>query len=426
MKHRQHHYHTTRGATAFLLLLLLVVSACGADPGIVSTQSTPGQSVTVMQPTTVASTNTPAITQQHFPKGLLNPSYPVMDWVFNQTCSQAVTSYQRYPMNAALAYDSAAWLIPSDGHLVPGYQDCDNNALIQQARAKGLPTLLTVGIDQSWSLQSVAQYIDQASSQPAESCNASSTTDICAIVNWAASGDYSGVIIDIELVKDDYPGIQAKFALFMQKLQQALHEKGMLCGTTLIPKISDNPADDPFHNIDGFQNWHLLGSIDFLVDMELDFDTELNVPGPITSISWVGKQLNYLWQTMPQALSKTIFEFPLYSREWQQDNSGAWHRLNDETCAWANNQKASQTLLSNVTNDPNTPEIAWNDANGNRHEVWYNTPRSLLAVMTYLQQQAQILLQDTSYRLPTSFWYRGAECPGFFGPGNVLAHFYNQ
>jgi hypothetical protein len=359
------------------------------------------------------------------PKGLLNPAYPVLDWVFNVTCGQAASSYDASQMNATIAYDSAAWLYPSDGHLVQGYQPCDQPALIQQARNAGLPTLLTIGVDGSWSRHSLAQYIDAASSEPQVPCTPQASTRICQIINWAVDGGYSGVIIDFELVQEHYPGIAVKFAAFMRELQAALHQKGLLCGLTIFSKVSDTPANDPFSGVDEFQNLKLLGGMDFLIDMVLDYDVELNTPGPLTSVDWVGKTVDYLWQTIPQAMSKIIFEFPLYGREWQQGVNGQWQHIGEDTCAQVMQQRASQSLLSNVSTNPLTPEIAWNDASGSRHEVWYNTPASLTGIMAQAQTQVRGLLHDPRYKLPTSFWYRGAECPGFYGQGNALEAFYN-
>jgi len=329
-------------------------------------------------------------------------------------------------MDATIAYDSAAWLSPSDGHLVEGSSDCDKGALISQARNQGLQTLLTVGVDSSWwSTQDLAQYIDVASSQQQVPCTPEATTYVCKIVNWAISGGYAGVIIDFELVKWDYPGIRMKFGMFMQELQAALHQKGMLCGVTLIPKASDSAAEDP-HKLEYFQDWKLLSRIDFLVIMVLDLDLVLNKPGPITTAPWIEKQLNYLWKTIPQALSKTIWEFPLYGREWQQDANGKWSPMSDETCQQVSDQKAAQTVLSGVSTDPTAPEIAWNDQNGNRHEVWYSTASSLVAIMTQIQGTVRTLLKDPYYKLPTSFWYRGSECANFFGTANALQEFYKS
>jgi hypothetical protein len=347
-----------------------------------------------------------------------------MDWVFNITCGQAANSYSSSQMNAAIAYDSAAWLYPSDGHLVEGWQDCNRAALISQARNQGLPALLTVGVDSSWSSQDLAQYIDQAASQPQVPCTAQAPTYICTIVNWAVNGGYTGAIIDFESVRGNYPDIRMKFATYMQELQHALHQKGLMCGIALIHKVSDRPGEDPSFSGNSFEDWKLLSETDFLVDMVLDLDLSLGKSGPLLSIPWADKNLDYLWQTIPQALSKTIFEFPLYGREWQQGANGKWHPINDETCQQVSVQKATQSLSSNVSTDPTTPEIAWNDQSGNRHEVWYDTASSLVAIMAQLQEKARGLLNDSHYKLPTSFWYRGAECAGFFGPGNALEKFY--
>lgn len=402
-------------------LMLVLLAACSNGPnGVSSPTPTP------LRPSTPTPKRVLSIVQQPLPKGLLNPAYPVMDWVFNITCGQAVNSYNGSQMRTAIAYDSSAWLYPSDGHLVEGWQDCDTAALIRQANQQGLPTLLTVGVDSHWSDLDLARYIDQAASQPQVPCTAQATTYICNIVNWAMAGGYTGVIVDFESVKGDYPNIRLKFAKFLQKLQDALHQKGLLCGITLIHKVSDRPQEDSSFAGNSFEDWRLLSNMDFLVDMVLDFDLSLGKPGPLTSIPWVAKQLDYLWQTVPQALSKTIFEFPLYGREWQQDAGGKWHPIGDETCQQVRVQETTHSLLSPGRTDPTTPEIAWIDESGNHHEVWYNTASSLVAVMGRLQEKARGLLHNPHYKLPASFWYRGAECAGFFGLGNALEAFYNS
>src|SRR2546428_7032537 len=183
----------------FAAIILLLLAGCSnqTSPVLVASPPSPSTSSTVAP-----------VVQQPLPKGLLNAKYPVMDWVFNQTCSLAVDSYSRSQMDATIAYDSAAWLYPSDGHLVKGSQDCNQPALISQARQQGLPTLLTIGVDGSWPAQDLAKYIDQAASQPQVPCTPQATTWICSIVNWALSGGYAGVIIDFESVTWNYPHIR--------------------------------------------------------------------------------------------------------------------------------------------------------------------------------------------------------------------------
>ncbi|MFL5624150.1 MAG: hypothetical protein ACJ788_00965, partial [Ktedonobacteraceae bacterium] len=128
MKYRQY------GQLLAVFMLLLVV-ACSNETRTVSMQTT----LTPAKRATPTSLPTVPVVQQPLPKGLFKPGYPVMDWVFNITCSRAIDSYNSSQMQTALAYDSSAWLYPSDGHLVEGWQDCDNAALMRQARNQGLP-----------------------------------------------------------------------------------------------------------------------------------------------------------------------------------------------------------------------------------------------------------------------------------------------
>src|SRR5256714_10177941 len=211
----------------FAASMALLLAACGNQTSVVLVPSTPSPSP--------RSQVTPVV-QQPLPKSLLNPKYPVMDWVYNVTCGRAVDSYSRSQMDATIAYDSAAWLSPSDGHLVEGSSDCDKGALISQARNQGLLTLLTVGVDSSWwSTRDLAQYIDVASSQQQVPCTPEATTYVCKIVNWAISGGYAGVIIDIELVKIGYSRIRIEIGMFMQEIQDTLHPKREMIGLIMIP-----------------------------------------------------------------------------------------------------------------------------------------------------------------------------------------------
>src|SRR5690348_5900554 len=106
---------------ASLIMMLLALAGCSDGTDV------------VVLPSSQSSSTTAVVEQQTLPKGLFHANYPVIDWVFNRTCSLAVNSYNQNAMDATIAYDSAAWVYPDDGHLVEGTQDCDKNALIQEA-----------------------------------------------------------------------------------------------------------------------------------------------------------------------------------------------------------------------------------------------------------------------------------------------------
>src|SRR5438270_13621082 len=87
-----------------LIVLVLFVAACSNESSAVSVRRTS----TPTRQATPTSTQVVHVAQQPLPKGLLNSAYPVMDWVFNITCGQAVNSYNNGQMKEAIAYDSAA------------------------------------------------------------------------------------------------------------------------------------------------------------------------------------------------------------------------------------------------------------------------------------------------------------------------------
>ena len=67
----------------FAASMVLFLAACGNQTSVVLVPSTPSPSP--------HSQVTPVV-QQPLSKSLLNPKYPVMDWVYNVTCGRAVDS----------------------------------------------------------------------------------------------------------------------------------------------------------------------------------------------------------------------------------------------------------------------------------------------------------------------------------------------
>src|SRR5947208_16276298 len=121
-----------------IVLVLLLVTACSNESSAASVRSTS----TPTRQATPTSTQVVHVAQQPLPKGLLNSAYPVMDWAFNIPCGQAVNSYNNGKMKGAIAYDSAAWLYPRDGHLVEGTLDYDRAALLGQDKHQEFPRML--------------------------------------------------------------------------------------------------------------------------------------------------------------------------------------------------------------------------------------------------------------------------------------------
>src|SRR5260370_23588977 len=79
----------------FAAIILLLLAGCSnqTSPFLVASTPSPSTSSTVAP-----------VVQQPLPKGLLNAKYPVMDWVFNQTCGFAFVDIQARAGKAAFAH----------------------------------------------------------------------------------------------------------------------------------------------------------------------------------------------------------------------------------------------------------------------------------------------------------------------------------
>jgi hypothetical protein len=243
------------------------------------------------------------------------------------------------------------------------------------------------------------------------------------VVQKAKQGHYDGVILDYETVDASFPKIAKVFQEYCIRLRLKLlaQTPALTLGIDIIHKTADN---DAFHNLNAFEDWRLLGQngvCDFFVVMTMK---DVANPGPIVEWSWINAQLEYLEQTMPQDLSKTIWLFPAYGAKWQQNSDGSWAKIDgDVSCPYAMNIQTQGVSVLKKIDDPPMIEYTFIGSNGQtiHRQVWYNTTSSLIHLMTLLQKSVRDFLQNRSFKLPVSFWYRGDECSDL---DSRLANFY--
>ncbi len=378
-------------SVALVLLILFVVACSGSGSG------SSGSSQTF----------------QHLPAGMLNPNHPVLDRIFGTKCRLA--AYQASPHNA-MAVTGDGWVIPETGEVVTGSNNsCDVTSLAGVAHQYGAKGFLTLGVDASQHTpKQLATYLQNAVNDP-------SLLD--SIVTKAVNGNYDGVILDYETIDGSIPGIDKTFQQYCIKLREKLQAQNppITVGIDMIHKTSDN---DPFNNLNAFENWRLLGQdgvCDFIVMMSLD--EHLGKPGAGVEWSWVNAQLQYLEKTMPQALPKVIWLFPLYGYKWQEKSDGTWALIDgDVSCPYTMNIPSQGVNVIHKVDDPPFLEYSYSNNGQTVHrKLWYNTTASLLNIMSQLQQAERSFMHDPAFKVPVSFWYRGDECSDL---DSQLAQFY--
>jgi len=347
---------------------------------------------------------------------LLNGKTASLSWIFGRDCSSGVQAYLRSATDAPdAALIGSGWVDPTSGQLIEGESNnCVSGSLsmdsvVRLIHSRGGMAYLTITMDtdQSWTPQQAAAYIDKATTD---------TSYIQAIVNEAVRGDYDGVIMDLEGVDRTYPDIQQKFALFNQRVWAALRPLHKPYGIALLHKLSD---DDAYYSLNGFENWSLLGrSADFIIIMAVD--QAYWTPGPTVSVPWLNQLLAYALHTMPQMLSRVIWELPLYGDTWHWSN-GSWVFDGDVTF------QESQAILSQLTpaqidtaatneGDAYMPHVVYTDASGVKHALWYLSAQNLYNIVTGFWQSLQLEPQFNGSHLQIAVWWRTTAEPQDFWP----------
>ena len=280
--------------------------------------------------------------------------------------------------------------------------------VVQLVHSKGGMAYLTVtmetdGAPQAWTSQQQSDYIAKASTNQ---------SFIDPIIQEVKRDNYDGVIMDMEAGDPNYPNIQQLFTTFNQRVWSALKPLHKLYGIALIHKLSDH---DEYYYLNGFENWSTLAhAADFMVVMAVD--QSYFSPGPTVSVPWLQQLLAYELKTMPQMLTHTIWELPLYGATWRLEN-GNW--VFDTGVNYADGQAlVSQIPQSEIDaaasnlNDPTCAHLVYTDSSGVKHSLWFHTAKNLYYIISNFEKILNQVPQFKHSHLQIAVWYRATWEPG--------------
>lgn len=187
-------------------------------------------------------------------------------------------------------------------------------------------------------------------------------------INLIKGYGFDGVNIDIEDVnKED----SDKLSSFYMELGDALDKMGYYLSGSIPSRISDkpfNPFSDPF-------NYQIIGEAvdEFVVMLYNEHGWPGSGPGPVVSIGWMEKVLNYTITKMPKdkivaAVSVFGFDFNL--------TSGKNKYVTYDIAMNIAKQYNKKVIFDKKTK---TPMFAYVDKAGAKHEVWFENKESILA-----------------------------------------------
>lgn len=226
---------------------------------------------------------------------------------------------------------------------------------IRLAKKKGAKTLMVV--------HNISRSIDTQSAYSAISVSQNRKQLVNNITKKVAEHGYDGVNIDLE-------GIPAAgregFNDFLSELSSAFKKDSKILTVAVPAKTSD----DSKSNWTGAYDYKTIGRLaEHVVIMSYDEHWTNGPPGPVASVPWVTKVLNYTVGVIPA--HKVLMGIPAYGYDWP-------HKQNGKAVMWKNIPRLVSQYGSVVQwdNNKSTPYfIYWK--NGVRHEVWFENRYSL-------------------------------------------------
>lgn len=180
--------------------------------------------------------------------------------------------------------------------------------------------------------------------------------------------DFDGVNIDIE---DVFIEDSANLSLLFEEIARVLRPRGYFFSASVPARVSDepfNPFSDPF-------DYAAIGNAvdEFVAMLYNEHGWPGSGPGPVVSIGWMERVLRYTISKMPKekvvgAVSVFGFDFNLTTG-----------RNTYVTYSMATNLANRYNKEIIFDEETQTPMFAYEDAQGNQHEVWFENARSIYA-----------------------------------------------
>lgn len=192
---------------------------------------------------------------------------------------------------------------------------------------------------------------------------------IGAIISLIQRFDFDGVNIDIE---DVYMEDSERVSAFYRELGAATKKNGYFLSASVPARIRDYPPFNPFS--DPFDYAVIGAAVDqFIVMLYNEHGWPGSGPGSVVSSGWMAKVIGYTTTRVPAskvvaAISVFGFDFNLTTGK----NTYATHSMASELA-----KKYNKNIIFDEASL--TPMFAYEDEQGNKHEVWFEDKDSIVA-----------------------------------------------
>lgn len=217
---------------------------------------------------------------------------------------------------------------------------------------------------------------------------------IKGLVYLAKKNNYIGWQFDFEnisyLDRDLY-------SVFIEKTAQVLHENGLILSVAAVTRIVDYEDTNAFKNWGGaFDYARIAMVVDFISLMTYD---DSNSVGPVASIPFINRALNYVKDKIPQ--EKLSLGIPLYYWGWSQT---PYKRISSGPYSLAAFTLQNFRCKQAFDNILGVPWFTYSVA-GTSYKIWYENEQSF--------ENKLNIVKDNNLR-GFSAWVLGSEDPGIW------------
>lgn len=277
-----------------------------------------------------------------------------------------------------------SYRILEDGNIIPLRND---QLLIDAARNSGVAPLMVLTNFRGGTFDTELADVILRN-------NSLQETLINNIITILRAKNFSGLNVDFERVS---PASRDLYTGFLRKLRDRIKPLGYSLSVALAPKQSASQIGAWYEAHD----YGAIGSIaDFVILMTYEWGWSGGPPLAVAPIDEVRKVLNYAVTVIPRR--KIMMGIPLYGYDWTLPyipKSQFARRVSPVQAVERAVRYGSRILFDNAAQ---SPYYYYYDAQGNRHVVWFEDAKSVLAKFNLVKNYG---LRGVSY------WVLGSDFP---------------
>lgn len=199
-----------------------------------------------------------------------------------------------------------------------------------------------------------------------------------SIVNIASTVGFSDVHFDLEFLP---PNDREAYNTFLRKAKDRLTQAGLQLSTALAPKTSGTQQGAWYEAHDYEAHGEI---VDFVVLMTYEWGYSAGPPLPVSPLNNVREVVEYALSVMPS--EKILLGQNLYGYDWTLPFEQGGELADALSPQQAITLARKENVAIEYDQEAQAPFFSYYDAEGNKHQVWFEDARSIQAKFNLIKE----------------------------------------